>query len=75
MMHIVKSDSSIKSNISTEYYIGVRPELSDKRSKERMNNLHLTSIRVESEHTSENTRKCQQRTKKIKCKDQLVIQH
>ena len=38
-------------------YIIVSAELSHKRSKDRMNNLHLTLIKVESEHTSQNVRK------------------
>ena len=48
------------------YYISVSAELSHKRSKDRMNNLHLTLIKVESEHTSQNVRRMSTESQKEK---------
>ena len=42
--------------VARDYFIA-SAELSHKRSKDRMNNLHLTLIKVESEHTSQNVRR------------------
>ena len=53
----IESLSKCNGAVVAQDYIIASAELSHKRSKDRMNNLHLTLIKVESEHTSQNVRK------------------